>query len=502
MSSRAPTEPPSLGLDAPEATRTTLVALAALGVAFDLTFNGQTPGLAVGLFALILAASFRTIAQRSLSTDLLLAGSVLFAIFPAVRAAGALAALDILAAAALLGLAATQDVERMSTATVLGLLRRGLALARRSLHVPGYLASPLASPAERGRARRALRVALISTPILILFAALLASGDRVFAKMLQSFLPEWDAANILSHVVLTLVGMALIAILWRSALGDREQPPARQPLTGLPELRASEWATVLGGINVLFGAFVVVQIRYLFGGSHRVEVTRGLTHAEYARSGFFQLAAAAALTIVVILAAWDAGRRDDRRHETLFRALVTGMVALTGVVLASALTRLALYEGTFGFTINRFFGYVAIASIGAVLVFLAAAIWTGRRDRVVVGFLVIGLAALLAVNILNPDRFVADRNVARFEAIGKIDASYMGYSLGDDAVPVATTLLGKLSREDNQILRRALCERLDLLGHEPSWRSVNVGRAAARRALETAGITHATCANPAFAQTR
>ena len=501
MSSRANIEP-TLGLDAPEANRTTLVALTALGVAFDLTFNGQTPGVAVPIFALILAASFRTVAQHSFSTDLLLAGAVLFAIFPAVRAAEALAALDILAASALLGLAATQDVERMSSASVLGLLRRGLAIARRSLHVPGYLAAPLASPSERGRARRALRAALIATPILILFAALLASGDRVFARMLQSVLPEWDVANILSHVVLTLVGIALIAILWRSALGDREEQHTRQPLPGLPQLRTSEWATVLGGINVLFAAFVVVQIRYLFGGSHRIEVTRGLTHAEYARSGFFQLAAAAALTVLVILAAWDAGRRDNRRQEMLFRGLVTAMVALTGVVLASALTRLALYEGTFGFTINRFFGYVAIASIGAILLLLAATIWTGRRDRVVVGFVVIGVAALLAVNVLNPDRFVADRNVARFEAIGKIDVSYTGYELGDDAVPVATTLLGKLSREDTQILRAALCERLELLGSEPSWRSANAGRAAARGALENAGITRVTCANPAFTPTR
>jgi len=300
----------------------------------------------------------------------------------------------------------------------------------------------------------------------------------------------------------TLVGVALIAILWRSALGDSEEPQRREPLPGLPQLRGSEWATVLGGINVLFAAFVIVQIRYLFGGSHRIEVTRGLTHAEYARSGFFQLAAAAALTVLVILATWDAGRRDGRRHETLFRGLVTGMVALTGVVLASALTRLALYEGTFGFTINRFFGYIAIASIGAILLVLAVAIWTGRRDRVVVGFVVIGVAALLAVNVLNPDRFVADRNVARFEAIGKIDAAYLGYQLGEDAVPVATTLIGKLSKEDTQILRQALCERLENLRPDPLWRSVNAGRAAARTALENAGITRATCANPAFTQTR
>jgi hypothetical protein len=502
MASRAPAEPTSLGLDAPEASRTTLLALATLGVAFDLTFNGQNPGLAVPLFALALAAAFRTVARRSVSTDMLLSGSVVFATFPALRASPDLAILDVFAAAALLGLAATQDVERIARSTVLGLLRRGLALARRSLAVPGFVAAPFASPAERSRARRALRAASIAAPILVLFAALLASGDPLFAKMLESILPEWNATSILSHLTLTLVGSALVAILWRSALGEEEAQRERQPLPGLPEVGSSEWATVLGGINLLFGAFVVVQVRYLFGGGHRVEVTPGLTHAEYARSGFFQLAAAAALTVLVILAAWDAGKRDGRRQEMLFRGLVTGLVALTGVVLASALTRLALYEGTFGFTVNRFFGYVAIASIGVVLCGLVVAIWMGGRDRVVVGFVVVGLTALLAVNVLNPERFVAGRNVARFEAIGKIDVSYMGFMLGADAVPVATTMLGRLGPEDAQVLRAGLCERLDRLGQEPSWRSVNAGRASARRALSRAGIARSTCANPAFTRTR
>jgi hypothetical protein len=502
MSSRASVEPPSLGLDTPEASRKTFLAIGSLGVAFDLTFNGQRPGLAVPLFTLMLAVASRSVVRRSPSSDLLLAGSVVLAIFPALRAAEELQVLDILAASALLGLAATQDVEPIGAATVLGLLRRGLALARRSLAVPGYLAAPFASPAERSRARRAVRVALVATPVLALFAALLASGDRVFARMLQSFLPEWNAASILGHVALTFLGILLIAILWRSALGDHDQPRERQPLPGLPALSFAEWATVLGGINVLFGAFVVVQLRYLFGGNHRVDVTPGLTHAEYARSGFFQLAAAAALTVLVILAAWDAGRRDEYRHDRWFRGLVTGMVGLTGVVLASALTRLALYEGTFGFTINRFFGYVAIASIGAVLLLLLTAIWTARRDRVVTGLIVIGFAALLTVNVLNPERFVAERNVARFEAIGKIDVAYLGFMLGADAVPVEVTLIGKLSPDDTQILRAALCERLNLMGSEPSWRSINAGRAAARHSLETADITRATCAKPDFTRTR
>jgi hypothetical protein len=337
-------------------------------------------------------------------------------------------------------------------------------------------------------------VALIATPILALFATLLASGDRVFARVLSSILPEWNLGSILSHIVLTIVGAALIAILWRSAWGDgRASEPQAQPARP-PVLGFAEWATVLAGIDLLFAAFVIVQFAYLFGGNERVVVTPGLTYAEYARSGFFQLAAAAALTVVVILATWDAGRRDDIRHDRWFRVLVGALVGLTAVVLISAVKRLALYEGAFGFTINRFFGYVAIISIGGVLLVLLAAILMNARERVVAGFLLVGFAALFVVNVVNPERFVAERNVVRYETVGKIDVSYLGRDLGDDPIPVLTSLLDRLPRDDAAALRVALCEHVDGLGPDPSWRSANLGRGSARSALAAAGISSETCA--------
>lgn len=493
MPSNASAEHAISELGAPEATYRSLIAIVALGVAFDLAFNGQRPGLSIPLFATLLAVSFRRVSVRSVETDVLLAGAVVVAVFPALRASPPLVALDVLAASALFGLAATQDLGPVGRTSLTGLVRRGIAILLRALLVPRFLAAPLAQPVERRRSKTALRAALIAFPILALFASLLASGDRVFARMLSSILPEWNLGSLLSHIVLTIVGVVLIAILWRSARGAGREAEPKPEGTRVPVLGFAEWATVLAGIDLLFAAFVIVQFAYLFGGNARVVVTPGLTYAEYARSGFFQLAAAAALTVLVILATWDAGRRDDARHERWFRGLVAAMVGLTAVVLVSAVKRLALYEGTFGFTINRFFGYVVIISIGAVLLVVLAAILANTRERVVAGFLLVGFAALLVVNIVNPERFVAERNVVRFETVGKIDLSYLGRDLGDDAIPVLTSLLDRLSREDAATVRAALCGHLDGLEPEPSWRSANLGRASARSALAAAGITTQTC---------
>lgn len=496
MDPRPPALPSTLPeLDSPEASPRTLVAIAGLGVAFDLAVNGQRPGLSIPLFVVLFAAALRTVIPRSRETDVLLGGAIVLSIFPALRATLPLVSLNILASSALIALAATAEFGPITQLSFTGLFPRALAFLERSLHVPRFLRAPFTAPGDRRRTRVILRTTLLVAPILALFASLLASGDRVFARLLSSFLPEWNLSNLLSHVALTLAGIVMVAIVWRTALGNGSEEKARVPVERDPILGFTEWATLLGGIDLLFAAFVVVQFAYLFGGHHRVSVTKGLSYAEYARSGFFQLAAAAALTILVILATWDAGRRDHPGHERWFRGLVTAMVCLTGVVLASAVTRLALYEGTFGFTTDRFVGYVAIVAIGAILLVLLGAIWWSRRANVVAGFLAVAFLTLLTINVMNPERFVAERNIARFEATGKIDVDYLGSVLGNDAVPVLAAFLDRFTEPDAARLREALCIKAELLAPEPSWRSANLGRSSARTALETAGITPATCGN-------
>ena len=64
-----------------------------------------------------------------------------------------------------------------------------------------------------------------------------------------------------------------------------------------PRLGTVEVVTVLVALNAVFLAFVILQAAYLFGGQDTLAAT-GLTYAEYARQGFFQLLAAASNMLV------------------------------------------------------------------------------------------------------------------------------------------------------------------------------------------------------------
>ncbi len=208
----------------------------------------------------------------------------------------------------------------------------------------------------------------------------------------------------------------------------RRAPPG--PRRGRP---GSGWRPLLV-VDLVFLVFVVAQARVVLGGHDYVRRTAGLSYADYAHQGFGQLVVATALTLLVI---WAAGRRvgpgaSDRR---LFRVAAGLLGVLALAVVASALARMAVYQDAYGFTTLRlvvtvFEGWLGLVVLAVlVLGVLGLASWVPRLA------LLTGATALLGLLVLNPDAWVAERNIDRYQESGWLDAAYLG-GLSDDAVPV------------------------------------------------------------------
>ncbi|MFA5891841.1 MAG: DUF4173 domain-containing protein [Actinomycetota bacterium] len=467
----------------------------AIGILFDAAFNGQSLGVSFPLFiAVVTGALWNRVSDAK--GKALLALATFFSIFPALRGAESLIAFDVLAILTLLATAVAYEHADLLKTSLRGFALAALGLLASVWRIPKFVFSPLASfgrSVEPGRVRSAVRTGLVAVPVVLIFAILLASADKVFADLVTPALPDWNFSGVAQHLFLTTTGVALFATLMIATMlrGQLENLPAAPDRI---RLSASQWIAAMVGVEALFAVFVAVQFAFLFGGRSRVLVTPGLTYAEYARSGFFQLIAVSVLTVLLVVAMWDFGARETPRAVRLFQQLATGLVALTFVIVVSAFMRLRLYESTFGFTVDRFFAYVAICWIGLMLTVLGGAVWKQRRAHLLTTAIATALVLLAGVNVINPERFVAERNVARWRATAKIDTAYLGYFLGTDAVPAVTDLLKRLDRQSAADLRSALCERRDLLGDEPGWRSANLSRSQARRALTKAGVTKASCA--------
>lgn len=427
------------------------------------------------------------------------ASALVLASFVALRGDRTLVTLDLLGALAL-------TVAALASFAGVGVLDRplgGLLLLAGKVvgSAVAGAAAPLdaarrALPAGRlrdgmGRGAPVLRGLVIAIPLLLLFVALFAAADAAFAKIAGDLF-DWnlDLGSVPGRFTLALIAAWLAAGLFAFVVSGR--PSASEPaLSGAwgrrARLGAAEAVTVLVALDLLFAGFVALQATYLFGGGDTLAAT-GLTYAEYARRGFFELLAVAFVVggLILGLEAFVA------RRTGAYRGAATGLVVLTLVVLASAFLRLRLYQDAYGWTELRFYVLAAIAwlAIGAL-----GAIYTIVTDRtawLLHGLLLLSFAFGVAFNLIGPVRYVAEQNVSRavhpeLVAPGGEEGFDMWYlaSLGDDAIVVLAESLPRLpAAADRATVAEVLKGRAVVLDAvDRSWQAWNLSRERARTLL-------------------
>ena len=278
-----------------------------------------------------------------------------------------------------------------------------------------------------------VRTAAISVVALVVFGGLFASGDAIFGSWAGALVPDiaWDSFVFRSFVGFG-IGGALLAGCYVAI-----NPPRTERLTvpaGPPVTRVWEWAVPVGLVIALLIAFCVAQAAALFGGHDYVQRTTGLTYAAYVHQGFGQLTVATLLTLVTVALAVRKAPISTRRERVLLRAVVGALCVLTLVVVASALHRMDLYQQAYGFTVLRVLVDAFELWLGLLVVLVLVAGIRLRGWWLPRAALVSGAVLLLVGGLANPEAWVAERNIERYAATGKLDVRYLE-SLGDDAVP-------------------------------------------------------------------
>lgn len=456
-------------------------ALIAAGVATAGLVVGHRVGVGVALSAVAIALAVA--AQRPRTLDVWTAGYLTFALClstTTVLTAAPWTIAVVLVAAAGLGAAAVAGGPSWAqlAAAALAPLRAGwLGQAR--------LAAALRKRLGAARLQRSAPLArgmAIGFLLVVVFGTLFVSADRAFAELAGRYLvPDWRVGLLPARIVLATfvtAGGAALASASRRAR-TRPAPPAHHHLARV------EWLTALVALDVLFVAFVAFQITVLFGGHATVLETVGLTYAEYARDGFFQLMVAAGLTLGVVAGSvrWAAvaGQRDRR----LLQAALGVLCVCAVIVAVSALRRLGLYEQAFGFTRPRMVAHGVLLWMAALLLLAMTAGLRWRAQWLPRATVATTAAALLLFALLRPDALIAEHNVQRFHATGLIDLEYLN-GLSTDAVPA----LAQLPRE---LRACVLADDAARLEQPDTWSAANFSRQRARRIITaTAGVDE-TC---------
>jgi hypothetical protein len=268
------------------------------------------------------------------------------------------------------------------------------------------------------------------------------------------------------------VGGYLRGMLWGKELSVIKEK--RLPCVSMGII---EVGVALGALDLLFLAFVLVQVRYFFGGSALVQATTGLTYAEYARGGFFELVAVAALLLPLLLLMHWLIARSGPEGERVFRVLAGVQILLLFVIMASAFQRMRLYQAEYGLTEQRLYPTAFMGWLAVVFLWFAITVLSGRRERFAFGAMVAGFLLIIVLQALNPDALIARTNLARAKAGRSFDARY-ATRLSVDAVPELVVALPNLDPQDRCTVASGVLKRwADLQASD--WRVWSWSRARA-----------------------
>jgi signal transduction histidine kinase len=346
----------------------------------------------------------------------------------------------------------------------------GISLPLAGLRGLPWLGRSLQAVTSVRKSAAAVRTVIWSVLGVLVFGLLFASADALFKKWAGAVVPDLNLDSFVLRAFLTVfVGGIVLAATYLGL-----NPPKVETATGpvRPVARRYEWLAPVLLVDAVFLVFLVAQATASFGGHAYVERITGLTYAEYVHQGFGQLTVATALTLLVVWAAARKAPRTTSADVTWLRGSLGLLCLLTLVVVASALYRMHLYQEAYGFTqlrllVDVFEGWLGLLVVGVIVTGITLkATWLPRAALLSGATLLLGLAAI------NPDARIAQHNVDRYTATGKVDWAFL-QGLSDDAVPV----LAKLPEQD------ANCA---LKGHDPSdddWLEFNFGRHRAKPLL-------------------
>jgi hypothetical protein len=466
-----------------------------LGLLFDYFFYGKIPGIAFPLYVVLIIVGFFAIAnffKKQISKEVLwlLVPLIFFSAMVFVRSSDLLTFLNVVASLLLLFIIAEvslgKKVKDFLIEDYIKIFFLPFKFIRPLFQTLSNLFSLRGVNKEQKVFSQVVRGVLMTIPVLFVFLLLFYSADLIFQRYVSDLINIDIEPETIFRSILILIATLVYIGAYSYSFRDKENQITAQQNSKNHIVGHIESSILLGSVNVLFFIFILVQLTYLFGGESNISA-QGFTYAEYARRGFFELIAVAIISLLLLLTAEKYVVKKETDHAIGFKVLSTALVVQVILIMASAFTRLSLYEEAYEFTTLRLYSHAFIILLAVVFCLLLYKIYKDKRENTFAFRVFISIVLFLAVmNFLNPDAFIARRNIERFVITGKLDIYYLS-RLSDDAMPDTIKVLDISNEDLRKGFARELYRRVQN-SDSPyflKWQSLNVSRMRANKILNS-----------------
>lgn len=371
------------------------------------------------------------------------------------------------------------EILRKGISNVLNNVTRPLTILKTSIKIGRTI--------EMGERKKQILIGmLISLPLLVILIILLSSADMIFGYYFANLTNIFNNINIekfVPHIIIILgIAFYLFSYVW----SFKNEQEAIEKVLNAPAVSwgAITTITVLVALNILYLIFTIIQFSYLYGGNNTT-LPSAFTYAEYARKGFFELAAVTFINFIIVLSCLKYIKKDNKILLKVSNLLLTVLIVFTLNMLFSANFKLTLYEATFGYTFLRVSVHLFMLLLFILCLVMAAGIWH-RKIPIVKSIIVITIIMYTIINYLNIDGFIARKNIERYNETGKLDVYYLT-SLSFEAVPYLIQLRDKSDNHIKMVIDKNLKYRKEVLDKQNSWTEFNFSKNRIRKLLNQEG---------------
>jgi len=330
---------------------------------------------------------------------------------------------------------------------------------------------------------RILLGVIICVPLLAVILSLLSSADLAFEGVMKK-ITDFIGTSIWGYFGKVILGImaaiplfgAFFAFRYKKKEGSVKIPDIAGKLDHVVAY------TVLSIVCAVYLFFLFIQFNYMFL-AFRGELPGGFIYSDYARRGFFELVAIAAINLCILAVFYlFTARKEDKLSKVLKTYLLT-LSFLTIVIIASAVSKMVMYMKVFGLTQLRV--YTSWFMILLAVVFLLAIVKIFYRKFNAVKIICVFFTTwFLILNFAGVDAMITKYNIAKSaeDKSVKLDVNMFG-NLSDSMVPAAIGLLGSKDVVNNYDLIMMLNGRYNAI-KDKNWQAMNAASIKAKKLLE------------------
>ncbi len=290
-------------------------------------------------------------------------------------------------------------------------------------------------------------------PVALIIVPLMVSSDPAFEGLIKAIVgnPTKTVVSIIAAIVVFPFAASYLLGLKYDKIGNYKPPKRRQYIE--PRAATAFFAT----LSFIYLLYILSQLAYFFSAFKGIlPQNYDFTAAEYARRGFFEIAAIAAINLILCALVMFLTNAANSKGSLPLRILLAFTCTFTLLLIVTAFCKMCLYIDRFGLTEKRIFVSAMLLFMFCIFVSLVLRFFIRKLPLMKIAT-VCAAVLLLAMGFDNLNKTVACYNTNAYlnGDLKEIDIETIA-DAGYSSVPYLT----KLSNTDDEKLKDQIFSEL------------------------------------------